>query len=119
MRVVIFAFSNDQVFESPGYVQFAFIYKSEIPGTQEWPFTAVEQPGTKSSFRIPRFVPITAGDTGTIHPDLSDFICQTWRQGFSINNNYLLTGQILSATYVDPGIVGPSGRNYCHVSFKF
>src|SRR5262245_47524835 len=99
---MIIAINDNHVFESPGDEEFTILQESQISRAQKWALSRIRQIGMEGAFRVLWLVPIALRNARARYPDLAHFIRRTPGQGFGMDDNNLLTTQVLTTTYQHP-----------------
>src|SRR5918998_2469728 len=105
LRIMVASPNNDEVFEPAGYEQLSVVQKSKVTGPQKRSLASVLQVRPKSLLCLLRPVPVTLGNAGTRHPELSYPIGWTPGQRFVIDHGNFLVTQCLATPYQRPGIL--------------
>src|SRR5215216_489191 len=90
VRIMILSSNNDELFDSSGDVQCAFIDESKIARAQEWPVIGSRQTRVEGLGCLRRPVVITAGDAWSTNPYLAHLVCAARCQRFRIDDDHFL-----------------------------
>src|SRR6185503_7064299 len=97
VRVMIEAANDDQILQSTGDEELAFIDEAKIPGAQEWSIAATGKVRAKCLFRQLGFAPVALSHARSCDPDLAHLARRTFRRDVRMNDDDLLRAEISTA----------------------
>src|SRR5215207_97789 len=110
LRVMVASPNNDEVFKPARYEQLPVAHKPQVTGPQKGPLTRVWQVRPKSVLRLLSLAPISFGNAGTRHPNLSYTIRWAPGQRVGVDHDNLLVRQGPPAAHQHPGALFPDER---------